>query len=277
MEEKQRKTKQIIIAGVYGLLIFLVAYLIYGFFKPEETCFDGARNQNEEEIDCGGVCRACERLEALSLEIKEIGSTRSGREGFLDGYARIENPNSSLGGEKINYEFKVLDREGNQIGNRQGASFILPQESKYILENNIPGGGEGGKIEFKIIGTDWVKFDSSFHNPELDVINKNIISEFPQSSAGGLIRNRSPFDFSLIGIKVILKDGEGRVRLTNTTEMRTVKSGEEREFKAIWPGKLPEEVVRMEVETEVNIFDSQSVFRRFYDSQKFQETGGTGR
>ena len=26
----------------------------------KETCFDGIKNQNEEEIDCGGVCKPCE-------------------------------------------------------------------------------------------------------------------------------------------------------------------------------------------------------------------------
>ena len=32
--------------------------------KPEETCFDGIKNQNEEGIDCGGVCKPCVELPA---------------------------------------------------------------------------------------------------------------------------------------------------------------------------------------------------------------------
>ena len=29
------------------------------FKKSVETCFDGKKNQDEEEVDCGGVCTAC--------------------------------------------------------------------------------------------------------------------------------------------------------------------------------------------------------------------------
>lgn len=30
-------------------------------FAKKETCFDGIKNQNEEGIDCGGVCKPCEK------------------------------------------------------------------------------------------------------------------------------------------------------------------------------------------------------------------------
>ncbi len=33
-------------------------------FAKKETCFDGIKNQNEERIDCGGICKACE-IQAL--------------------------------------------------------------------------------------------------------------------------------------------------------------------------------------------------------------------
>ena len=28
--------------------------------QPEETCADGIKNQDEDDIDCGGACDACE-------------------------------------------------------------------------------------------------------------------------------------------------------------------------------------------------------------------------
>jgi len=30
-------------------------------FQKKESCFDGIQNQNEEEVDCGGVCKQCEK------------------------------------------------------------------------------------------------------------------------------------------------------------------------------------------------------------------------
>ena len=40
--------------AVATLPIKVVAY------KKKETCFDGVQNQNEEEVDCGGICKQCE-------------------------------------------------------------------------------------------------------------------------------------------------------------------------------------------------------------------------
>ncbi|MFZ5982046.1 MAG: hypothetical protein ACOYS2_00520 [Patescibacteria group bacterium] len=271
MDEKRRKIKRWIIIGIYGVIFLALVGAIYQAFRPEETCSDSLKNQNEEDVDCGGVCRPCEKYDARELNILESGSTKSGQEGSLDAYARIENPNNFWGGEAVNYEFMVKDESGNVLGSRKGASFILPQETKFIVENNLPSGATGAKVEFKVESVAWAKFDSSFHNPEIKIINKNLKFDFFQSSASGLLRNESPYDFSLIKIKIILRDNSGKIGFINTTEMRTVKSGEEREFKAIWPGKLPDEITRMEVETEINVFDSQSIFQKFYESQKFQE------
>lgn len=36
--------------------------------KPEKICFDGIKNQNEEGVDCGGVCKPCEELVAPEEE-----------------------------------------------------------------------------------------------------------------------------------------------------------------------------------------------------------------
>ena len=42
---------------------------VVGFAKKgKETCFDGTKNQNEEGIDCGGVCNPCEKQ---SLECED--------------------------------------------------------------------------------------------------------------------------------------------------------------------------------------------------------------
>ncbi len=37
----------------------------------KETCFDGARNQNEEGIDCGGICKACQE-QAINCNDNDI-------------------------------------------------------------------------------------------------------------------------------------------------------------------------------------------------------------
>jgi hypothetical protein len=42
--------------------------LLYAIKYLEETCFDGIKNQDELQVDCGGSCSAC------SIEYPETGT-----------------------------------------------------------------------------------------------------------------------------------------------------------------------------------------------------------
>lgn len=44
--------KKIIIIITYLLFFSLIGIGFYYIFKPAETCFDGKKNQNEQDIDC---------------------------------------------------------------------------------------------------------------------------------------------------------------------------------------------------------------------------------
>ena len=39
-------------------VVFIIIFLLWNFLT-QPTCFDGERNQNEENIDCGGPCDPC--------------------------------------------------------------------------------------------------------------------------------------------------------------------------------------------------------------------------
>lgn len=41
-------------------LFFLGIFVVAGISSCEETCYDGELNQNEEAVDCGGPCVACD-------------------------------------------------------------------------------------------------------------------------------------------------------------------------------------------------------------------------
>ena len=77
------------------------------------------------------------------------------------------------------------------------------------------------------------------------------------------MRNRSPFDFDSIKIQVILKDAGGKVLALNSTEMKNIKAGEDRDFKVFWPSSFPGTVNSMEVQADVNVFNSDSFLKKF--------------
>ena len=47
-----------------------------------ETCSDGIKNQNEEGIDCGGICKLCEEKNLSTQNVKQKEET-----GLLTGFS----------------------------------------------------------------------------------------------------------------------------------------------------------------------------------------------
>jgi hypothetical protein len=271
------QSKKILIGGIYLIIFSPLLFFAYGLFVPKETCFDGKKNQNEQGEDCGGICeKACDLVAAQNLKVLEAGSAPSGFPGKVDFFAKVENPNAVFGNKKFNYKVIVSDGGGDSREVREGSSFILPGEKKYIVEPGIDlseiSGGDL-KFDLKIIDSEWIVFDDQYEKPELQVVNKSysqIVDGVGFSEARGLLKNRSPYDFEVIKIQILLKDDQGKTLAINSTQMKTVKSGEERDFRVFWPASFPGTVRQIEVQPEVNVSDSAAFFERYYQTEKFQ-------
>lgn len=268
------KRKKIIIISVYLALFILLIFGIYSIFRSDETCFDGIKNQNEQDVDCGGICqKECDLVEAQDLIIGEKGAVSSGTNGKYDFYVQIINPNAVFGSDKFDYLINFKNSSGDIVAFRSGSGFILPGERKYIIENNIESSEIPSSFDFNISNLNWDQFNE-YEKPNIQIVNKNYSensSETEFSEASGLLKNESPFDFDLIKIQIILKNAQGEIVALNSTQMKTVKSGEERDFKAVWTNGFSGSVANMEVQADVNIFDSETFLKRFYQVERFQQ------
>lgn len=273
---EKRDLKRLVIIFIYLLLLVIVSTLIYFWLKPKESCFDQKMNQNEQGIDCGGVCqKKCEVLPQSDLVVGEKGYVESGISGKYDIFGEISNPNNDFGSSDFNYEFRIKDANGIVLNKFSGRSFILPGEKKYLVATNVPSVVAPGEIELAIGEVRWEEF-VNYEKPQLKIINRNyqeINSGIGFSEAYGLLKNESPFDFSSIKINIILKDSAGKIVALNSTILNTVKTGESRDFKVVWPSKFSGEVGNLEFQPEVNVFSSEAFAKRYFRSQKFQDVG----
>jgi hypothetical protein len=272
MAMEKNKKKQVIIASVYAVLILLFLGFIISRFMPAATCSDGVKNQNEEGIDCGGVCvNKCVTSKSSDLVVAETGFVESGIVNKYDLYAQVVNPNDAEGSGDFQYDFVVKDMTGNIVGQKSGSGFILPSENKYLIAVNVEVKGIPAKVEFKISDTQWTEF-KGYEKPVLRIVNKNyneVSSDIGFAEVKGLLRNESPFDFGVIKIDALLRDAGGKIIALNSTQMNTVKSGENREFTAAWPNRFPGSVSNFDVQIEVNVFDSEVFLKRYFGSQQF--------
>jgi len=266
LEDKYQKKRATIIA-IFVAVFLLFVFMMYMWLRPVASCTDGKKNQNETGVDCGGVCATKCAIVAQNLTSQESGFVESGISGKLDLYARVSNPNATFGSKKFQYEFKLFDSAGNVAATKKGVSYILPAESKYIVENNVEFNGTPSRVEFNIINQEWSEFADFYESPQLKVVNKTygqIGSGVGFSEVKGLLKNESSFNFNTIRLDVILKDVNDSVIALNSTEMNTVKSGENRDFRALWLNRFPGEVMNVEVQVGVNIFESDTFIKQYF-------------
>jgi hypothetical protein len=150
----------------------------------------------------------------------------------------------------------------------------LPQENKYIFELNFTPSTPPAKVFLQINEIKWARFSGYQEKPSINIYQKRyneISSGSGFSEAFGLVVNDSPYDFRSIIVKVILRDADDKPLAFNTTEMRTVKSQEERDFRLVWPKAFPGEVKNVEMEVDADVYHSFNFVRQYLPGGKFQE------
>lgn len=265
-----RNTKRFIIVVIYALFFAVVSTLIYYIIKPAPTCTDGKKNQSEAGIDCGGPCPACKKeIKAQELSVTEKYFVY-GNKNQYDVMAAVTNVNDKYGAVKFDYEFQLVDQSGNVLNKRAGKSFILPDESKYIVELNLQSPTNPYTVKFEIKNVQWDEF-LEYAEPKLSIYQKNYYEEFEKNITSGLLRNESHFDFNFIELVIVLRNEKGNPVALGKSEMRTIKSQEERDFKLIWPYKFGENVASVDIKAEANVFDSDNFIKEYMPSRQFQD------
>ena len=246
---------------------------MYNILKPDPTCFDGKQNQREEGVDCGGPCQPCEEeINAQELKVIEEAFVYGGPRKY-DVMAKISNPNDQFGSPRFSYKFILKDSAGNNLAEQKGESFILPFETKYLIETNLETQSNPANLEIVITECQWERF-FAYKEPQLNIYHKRydlISSGAVFGEAFGLLVNESEFDFNTININVILRDSSGKPLSFNSTEMRTITSHEERDFKLVWPISFPGEVQNIEMEAEADVYNSQNFIKSYLKGGEFQE------
>lgn len=251
MTENQRKTKKLIIATIYGA--FVVAFFagIY-FMIPTPP---------EEEI--------IPEVVLIPPQVVEFQSFDAGPE-RADLVAVVDNMNSDYGLREFRYEFEI-GRDGGDSRVIRGSSYLLPGETKYIVElETIMEEGES-LVGFELLNEtyDWREL-SRFELPRL--IAQNIsygVAEKPGDffTARATISNQSGYSLNNIDVIGLIRSPQDEILAVNRTSIQTVLTNERRDVEFIWNIPLTEEQVG-----EIQVFPTTNVLR---DSEFLRRQGIT--
>ncbi len=267
MTSFQRAIKRAVIMLVYIIIISGIGAGAFYLFRTQPTCSDGKLNQGEEKVDCGGPCQKYEEIPKIeNAQILEKSLIPAGSNRY-DALVKIKNPNSLFGIENLGYTFNFLDASGKVIGQREGTSFLLPAETKYIFVFNLDLAEKPDSVDFRIKSYRWQKF-SDYEEPNIASYQKefSFISGGPGFAQLKLkIQNKSGYDFKKITTKAVLRDRQGSPVAINETNNNDVRINEEREVNFQWsePFSQDIDVQNIEVEEEANVFSDDNFMKKY--------------
>ena len=225
---------------MYGTFYLLFWVVVFGFIyvvflKPKPTCFDKVLNQDEVEIDCGGVCtNVCIPFHALPIESVGQVTVLYPDEGHMSILARIRNPNTDYLVKSFLYTFILRDKQNTVVQTLEARSFIYPGETKYVLLPNIERVSFAG-IEFKTDKVQWILAEGepgpanvSAQGAEMRVKNGMLVVE-------GNVSNN---DIALVPETTVIATftgSLGQIAGASQTEISNLAPGEKRAFSIIHP------------------------------------------
>ncbi len=230
---------------LYGLafLLFWAAVgsgVYYHFVKPAPTCYDTIKNQNEEGVDCGGVCaRACtpDATTLVSSEVAVFPLAVSSTPLRASLVAEIRNPNTDWAATNFNYEFTAYNAAGMPLGNFSGSAYIHAGEIKYVTLPNVELSKNAlpSRAELTITNPEWRR-PGDFPQPNFTV-NLTGTDIAPVVAARGTLENKSAVQ-GTAEITALFYDTAGNTIGVSATSLEHVDAGEVREF-AIFHPALP--------------------------------------
>lgn len=270
-----RDTKRLTIIVIYIFLFLGIGTGLYFWLRPAPTCFDGKQNQDEQGIDCGGVCsNAClETVTGEPLIIREVTALPIG-DNTYDVVGKIYNPNNTVGAASFTYTVRLLSSSGVELGQVTATGWVLPQETKNLLVFALPATEVPSKATLEITDVKWERLSNYDGRPKLGVYNKRYEETGRGGEYGGvasgLVTNESGYDYRLVTVKVIARDAEGKPLAINQTDLRTFLVGQQRDFRLPWPQRFSGTIDLIDVEVDADVYHSDNFLRRYLPASSAQ-------
>ena len=272
-----RVGKQLAIASVLLILFATVMVMLWRSGAPEPRCDDGILNQDEEDIDCGGICGACLAApEAVRLQgsVSVVASLETGR---VEAFFTVLNPNPQWGVTELPYTLFIESPDGEVLAERSGSTYVQQLQERLVVEQAIEAEGLAAEMRGRVeLGEPtFVEPPEGIRDVELTVLNPTFTrnpDNFHAAEIRGVLRNDSPFSYDAIDIVVVVYDSATNQPVSaRRTDMRTLKDNERREFVFAWRDPLPlAGSPRFDVLAFTNIFISDNFISEYGELRQFQ-------
>jgi len=226
------------VAGVAALLVLI--WFGFSIISKPATCFDGARNQGEEGVDCGGPCARICSVNTRNLVVEWQRVFLTGQNTYT-AIAYIQNPNAALGAGAYNvpYAFRLYDASGVLIVEKDGAIDIPPQQTIPLVEPIINVGNRTvGQSDFAFSKSSivWTKIPSA-SLPDVRIVGQQLSPDGSHLTA--VIVNDGSDPIRSLAVAAVLYDAQGNAQGASRSVIGPIPAGASQRVDFTWNPGVP--------------------------------------
>lgn len=230
------------------MFVFIVSapIIYFKFIQKTSTCFDGILNQDERNVDCGGVCqKIC--LDEAKPVVVHFERFFESSPGVFMAVAEVENVNQQAHVKKAHYAFRVYDKEGVLLEERKGVAFIPPSATFPILEYSIYAGERiPAKVAFYFDSNLlWEK--GSIVLPTLELVNQSLSESESSVTLRADVVSKEVYAIKNLKAIALIYDKKNNVRRASSTLLSEIGPKGKSEFAFIWNESFDFEVGKADI------------------------------
>jgi hypothetical protein len=209
------KRKIITLSIVFGFLLS-VGLIIYFMMKPDPTCFDEMKNQNENGIDCGGVCALQCSTDTTPLQTLWTKSFQV-RPFVYDIAALVENINTHAGVREFTYTVDLFDAAGRNILKETKSTFANAGDHFLLFFGGLQTHGVPAADARLTIQPKYSFVRSSLPaEKKVRVVEYTLLSPDEKPRLVAVIQNETTQTFTRMPVTVAISDKTGPIAVSET-------------------------------------------------------------
>lgn len=237
---KRRKLLYTTVASIIALGALLWAY--QAFLAKPPTCFDGALNQDEHGVDCGGSCALLCRSESRSPVVLWSRAFEVAPNTYTAA-AYVQNPNPGAAARRVAYSFQLFDDQNALVVERVGTIDIPPVSVVPFIDPNINVGNRTVARAIFAFSQEPV-WQRTAELPALRVGNQYLSSDASRLSA--TIYNDTINTTGTVTVAAVLFDASGTAKAASRSVLPRIPRKGSQDVVFTWPNGV-RGIVRAEI------------------------------
>ena len=256
------RRKRIIFAIILLVTLIFIGIPVFFIFYKVPTCFDGIKNGDELEVDCGGSCQKLCIAESLPIIIK--GDTRiiNVATSTYVALAYLENPNANAGIYRAFYDINIFTADNpSPIKKIEGSTFVPAgeefaiYEGPFIIEENTK------PVRASLSWKEPLSWEKNISKkPAIEIRSRTLSREETSPRLQVLVENTSLETISNIDLIVLVFDEYGNIFNASKTFIDQILGNSN--ASAIFSWLMPFEKIPARYEILIRSFPDRSFIRQ---------------